>query len=428
MLSDLRARFPPGRIVAAAAIVAAVLASIAGLVRPTRAAADATAPCSLSQMTAGSQPACWRPFDGGPFNTLLSSAPPLAWNSASVSAHMTHYGWTFGPSGGGLAIGAGSRPVFFAGPSDPMMKIVCKNDFGPGSCTGVNGINVGGARINVPRGAASQSGSDAHLTVIETATGAEYDFWDTSIQGSTIVAGDGSVVNVNTGTGLGANGDAANFSLSAGLLRPSELASGEIDHALVVTVPCTSGNGANVGFSWPASGGWGEACGDYWNESTNGAPGLGQLLRLNMTDQQIAGSAAPTWQKTIMTALAHYGAYIEDTDGSYNSGIDIITQDPSSWTDLGASDEWASVLRQFGDSSANGTLSSHVPIPVSDLQIVSACVPQGTCVGGTASSPQHPSGVATSKPEKKHKHKKHKHKHKHKHTHRHKRHRHHTKR
>ena len=219
--------------------------------------------------------------------------------------------------------------MYFADASDPTMKIVCKNDFGSGSCTGANGVNIAGRPINVPSGAAPQTGSDAHMTVIETATGAEYDFWDASIQGSTIVAGDGSVVDVNTGTGIGANGDAANFALTAGLLRPSELASGAIDHALAVTVPCTSGNGADVGYSWPATGGWGEACGDYWNGSTSGAPGLGQLLRLNMTDQQIAGSSARRGRRRSSWCWSHYGAYIEDTDGSYNSGIGIIVQDPT---------------------------------------------------------------------------------------------------
>src|ERR1700685_1225201 len=98
MLNHLRARSPHGTILAAAAIAAAVLASIAGLLVPISAAADATAPCSVSQMTASSQPACWRPFDGGPFNTVVSSDPPLAPNSAAVITHMTHYGWTFGPS------------------------------------------------------------------------------------------------------------------------------------------------------------------------------------------------------------------------------------------------------------------------------------------------------------------------------------------
>ncbi len=205
ILSDLRVRFPPVRIVAAAAAAGAAVASIAGFVTSPPASADATAPCSLTQMSAGSQPACWRPFDGGPFNTVLSSDPPLASNSAAVVTHMNHYGWTVGPSGGGLTIRPGSRPVYFADASDPTMKIVCKNDFGAGSCTGANGVNVAGRQINVPRGAAPQSGSDAHLTVIETATGAEYDFWDASIQGSTIVAGDGSVVDVDTdGLGLSA--------------------------------------------------------------------------------------------------------------------------------------------------------------------------------------------------------------------------------
>ena len=81
-----------------------------------------------------------------------------------------------------------------------------------------------------PRGPQPENGTDAHLTVIESATGQEYDFWEASISGSTISAGSGSVVNANTGNGLGAQGDAANFALTAGLLRPSELASGVIDH------------------------------------------------------------------------------------------------------------------------------------------------------------------------------------------------------
>jgi hypothetical protein len=376
MLNDPRLRFPHCRIIAVAVAAAgAVLASIISLLTP--AAADAA--CSLSHMTARSQPACWRPFDGGPFNTALSSDPPLASDDGAVISHMIRYRWTVGPGGGGLVVGDGSRPVFFANASDPTMKIVCRKDFGSGSCKGRNGVDVDGRWIHVPAGAAPQNGSDGHLTVIETATGAEYDFWDASVEGSTIVAGDGSVVNVNKETGLGAEGDAANFALTGGLLRPSELASGEIDHALVVTVPCTDGNGAHVGFTWPALGGWGEACGDYWSESTSGAPKLGQLLRLKMNNQQIARSRAPSWEKTIMTALAHYGAYIEDTDGSYNSGIDVIVQDPTSWTDLHASNEWASAVRRFGD--ADGMLSSRVPIPVSDLEVVRACVPRGTCPG-----------------------------------------------
>jgi hypothetical protein len=345
------------------------------MITPTVAAAAGT--CPVSQMSSSSQASCWQPFSGGLFDTQLSSTPALASDSAAVVSHMTSNDWSVGYPGGGYSLGPGSRPVFFAKASDPTMKIVCTDAFGAGSCTGANGIALGGQTINVPAGLKPENGTDAHLTVIESATGQEYDFWDASISGQTISAGSGSVVNTNTGSGLGAQGDAANFALSAGLLRPSELASGAIDHPLIVTVPCTSGNGANVGYSYPATGGWGEACGDYWNESMTGAPELGQLLRLNLTDAQIAASPAPAWQKTIMTALSHYGAYIEDTDGSWNSGINVITQDSESWTDLGQPDQWAALAKQYG--SSNGMLASNVAIAASEFQVVNACVAQGTC-------------------------------------------------
>jgi hypothetical protein len=354
--------------------VASAIAVGGVMVAPTVAHADATS-CSLSQMSSSSQPACWHPFSGGAFNTELSATPELAPNSAAVVSHMTSYDWTIG-NGSGFSLGAGSRPVFFASASDPEMNIVCTNAEGAGSCTGANGVNVGGQTIRVPAGLSAASNTDGHLTVIE-ANGDEYDFWEASISGSTLSAGTGSVVNANTGDGLGGQGDAANFALTAGLLRPSELASGVINHALVVTVPCTDANGASVGYSYPATGGWGETCGDYWNESPTGAPLLGQLLRLNMSDAQIAASPAPAWQKTIMTALAHYGAYIEDTDGTYDAGVDVITQDSDSWTDLGETDQWAALATQYGD--ANGQLSSNAPIPVSDMQVVNACVALARC-------------------------------------------------
>jgi hypothetical protein len=387
MFNDSPPRFRAHLVALTAALVVAVAVAAAGsVVAPT--VADAATSCPLSEMSSTSQPACWHSFTGAPFSTALASAPALAPDSVAVVSHMTAYNWSVGLPGGGFTMTAGSRPVFFAGPSDPTMQIVCTNALGVGSCTGVNGVNIAGQTINVPAGAQTENGSDGHLTVIETATGAEYDFWDTSISGSTIEAGTGSVVNVNTGNGLGAEGDAANFALTAGLLRPSELASGAINHALVVTVPCTNANGATVGYSYPATGGWGEACGDYWNESGSGAPELGQLLRLNMTDAQIAASGAPVWQQTIMTALAHYGAYIEDTDGGWNSGIDIITQDSTSWTALGLPDQWAELEQQYGDFG--GTLSSSVPIPVSQLQVVSACVSEGTCPASVAAVPSAP--------------------------------------
>ncbi|MGI8557934.1 MAG: hypothetical protein ACR2ND_06465 [Solirubrobacteraceae bacterium] len=305
----------------------------------------------------------------------------MAANSGGVVEHMAVYGWAFqgGPSGFQIT-DEGSRPVYFAGPSDPVMTVNCTSEYGPGGCQGKNGVDVNRARINVPAGAKPGSRPDAHMTIVETSTGAAYDFFHATVSGSTITAGVGSEQNVNAGDGLGGGGDAANLALLGGLLRPSELLSGHINHALVIDVPCTSGHGAQVGYVWPATGGWGEYCGQYWSESQSDAPAIGQLFRLNMTDAQIAGSGAPAWEQTIMTALAHYGAYAEDTNGSYHDdSIYIFQQAPTSWTSLGQPDQWASAIAQLGGKG--GTLASSVPIPTSKLEVVSPCVPQGACPG-----------------------------------------------
>ena len=304
---------------------------------------------------------------------------------------MATYGWTVNGSSTGFSLNTsdGTRPVYFAKASDPVMTINCKAIYGPTSCQGINNINTNGAHIHVPAGAKPTANWDGHMTIVETDTGDEYDLWHATISGSTITADTGAEMNVNTSDGTGDGGDAASLALTGGLLRPSELASGHINHALVITVPCTNANGANVGYSWPASGGWGETCGDYWTETTTSAPTIGALFKLNMTDNQIANSGAPAWQQTIMTALAHYGAYAEDTNGSWhNKTMGIIMQDPASFTNIGQTNQWATTLTALGGQS--DSISSSVPIPASRLQVVDPCVVQGTCPDASTNDPQPP--------------------------------------
>jgi len=353
------------------------------------ATASAATPCTatLASMTA-SQSGCWQPFTAGsPINTPLPANPKLAADNGAVQAHMASYGWNLQGSTSAFSLSDnGTRPVYYASPTDPQVTVDCTDEEGPNTCQGYNAIDVNGATINVPAGAMPGNNWDAHMIIVETATGEEYDFWHTSITGSTLTAGSGSVENVNTTNGTQDAGDAANLALTAGLLTPSQLASGHINHALVVDIPCTDAHGASTGYSYPATGGWGETCGDYWTENPTGAPTIGQLFKLNMTDAQIAKSGAPAWQQTIMTALAHYGAYAEDTNGSWhNEGIYIFTQDPTSWTSLGQANPWTTVINKLGGQ--NGTLSSNIPIPVSQLQVVNPCVPEGTCPGATGPTP-----------------------------------------
>jgi hypothetical protein len=282
-----------GRLSAGTVLSAAMLLGIT-----TASATAAPCPEQLSSLSATNQPSCWRPFTfSSPLNTELPANPQLASDNAAVQQHMATYGWTLQSSSGFQLSDNGTRPVYFANPSDPLMTINCTSEEGPTTCQGANGIDIDGARIHVPAGAQPGNNWDAHMVIIETDTGQEYDLWHASISGSILTTGTGAVENVNSTNGTHDNGDAAALALTAGLLRPSELASGHIDHALVIDIPCTNAHGANVGFSWPATGGWGEYCGQYWNESTTGAPTIGQLFKLNMTTPRSPPQAPPPGNK-----------------------------------------------------------------------------------------------------------------------------------
>jgi hypothetical protein len=364
-----------------AALACGATAALGVLTATASADTGCTQPIALSSLSSSNQSSCWQPFTASsPFNTELPTNPKLAADNAAVQQHMATYGWSLQDSTTGFSFSAndGTRPVYFATPSDPVLTVDCTDEDGPNTCQGANGVDVNGARINVPAGAQPGNNWDAHMIIVETATGQEYDLWHASISGSTLTAGTGAVENVNTSAGIADAGDAASFALTAGLLRPSELASGHIDHALVMTIPCVDANGPTVGYSWPATGGWGEYCGQYWNESATGAPTIGQLFKLDMTDAQIAASGAPVWEQTIMTALAHYGAYAEDTEGSWhNEGMYILAQDPISFTSIGQPNAWTNTIKALGGQ--NGTLSSAIPIPTRKLEIINPCVVQHSC-------------------------------------------------
>lgn len=378
---------------------AGLLAAFAALALSTSQAA-AVSSCQL-RVTSAQPSACWHPFRAGsPFNSELPADPQIAADNGAVQQHMARYGWSLGGSNTDFVLGlGGSRPVYFATPSDPVLTVDCTDEDGPKTCQGANGVDVNGLHINVPSGARPNPDWDAHMTIIETATGAEYDFWHTSISGSRLTAGSGAVTNAISGDGIRDHGDAANFALSAGLLRPSELLSGRIDHALTIEVPCTNAHGKHVGYTFPATGGWGQYCGQYWHEDASTAPALGQRFYLDMTDRQIAASGAPAWEKTIMTALAHYGAYIEDTNGKWDTGAMFInTQDPTSWTSLGQANPWAAVAAAAGHRGAS-RLTSPIPIPISKLELVSTCVTETTCSTNSprsADTPAFPMGNSGS--------------------------------
>ena len=173
-------------------VVTAITGLVVAFAAPAPAIAGGT--CPVTEMTSASQSACWRPFaDNSLFNTALPPAPKLAADSSTIASGMASNGWAIqGTSTGFSMTPVGTHPLFFATSADPTMKIQCTNALGKGSCTGANGVDVDGKTIHVPAGAEPYSDSDRHLTVIETATGSEYDFGEASISFSAIVTGTGS--------------------------------------------------------------------------------------------------------------------------------------------------------------------------------------------------------------------------------------------
>ena len=291
--------------------------------------------CSWGSFSASRQPgACWRPYgDASPFNTPVAGKP-LASNSAAIVGRLT---WasphpdkvTTGNSG---TAGDWSHPIYYSQPSDPLYTIDCTEPWG--TC------EIEGMQVRIPAQAEPAGGSDGHMAVIDQASGWEYDFWQVASKpagGGTISISWGGRTAIGTADadGRDSNATAAHFGLAAGVIRPSELAAGEINHALFMVVKCTSGTSV-----YPAGPGAGSACADKTN-----APAMGQHFYLDMTDAEIEALSVPAWQKTILRAMARYGLYVGDTGGG---GWGIQFESGSSFTSFGQTDPWVALGDQLG--------------------------------------------------------------------------------
>ena len=349
--------------------IALVLGGLA--VHPT---ASAKGGCGWGKFSDERPPgACWRPFaDESPFNRRLPAAPRQVSDSTRIAG--TVAGW-----GPGLRFGVGNadtaddynHPLYFSARSNPVYRVNCVS-FG-GQC------EIDGKRLRIPNLARPAGGSDGHLAVIDQRDGWEYDLWqvaDKPAGGGRIDVAWGGRTRIGTedAMGLRAGGTAAGFALSAGVIRPAELRSGEIDHALFMTVSCT--NGSSV---FPAGDNSGAVC-----SSRSGAPAMGQHFYLEMSEGEIDALAAPAWQKTILRALARYGMFVGDTGGP---GWGIKIESGSSFTSFGKPDPWVGVARHASlvpSPRNDGTVRYMFDMEStldwgSELRVAAPCVSRGRC-------------------------------------------------
>jgi hypothetical protein len=102
-----------------------------------------------------------------------------------------------------------------------------------------------------------------------------------------------------------------------------------------------------------------------------------------MSDAQIAKFHGPTWEKTIMTAMARYGVYINDTMGPGTpQTISFETESDISYTSLGHKALMAGFVHRAGGSFSAGDNSwmvSAPKLPIGRLRVLAPCVASGAC-------------------------------------------------
>jgi hypothetical protein len=309
--------------------------------------------------------ACWRPFaESSPFNRPIPAGAPLVANSQAIVERMVSL------YGGPAKMTAGdadtpydySHPLYYPRADDPVFTLHCY-ETSWGTCP------IEGHRIRIPDAARPAGGGDAHMAVIDEASGWEYDLYKVRSKpagGGTLEFRWGGRTRLD-GDGLGSNATAAHFGLSAGIIRAEEMAAGKINHALFMVVKCTSGK------VYPALGG-GSQCADGTD-----APAGGMRFQLGYTEAEIEALKVPRWKKTILHALRTYGAYVGDTGGG---GFNFQFESGSTYTSFGASDrlvDWASTQPGVTPYKGKYVLDLAAGVDWSRMRVIDPCVSRGGC-------------------------------------------------
>jgi hypothetical protein len=317
-------------------------------------------------------PSCWRPYsNSSPWNQTVSPTAPSTANSTAVVQRLASWGPAQNLMAGNSESGSDYyHPIYFATATDPVYRLEPTRKWGTSQ--------IAGESIPIPAEARPADGGDAHMSVI-TPEGWEYDFWDVESKpanGGTLTFGWGGKTRID-GDGLGSNATAAHFGLAAGVIRAPELEAGHIDHALFMAVKCTDASTATV---YPAAAGTSDACSSQEGISNANAPAMGARFVLQMSDAEIAALGVPSWKKTILTAMAHYGMFVGDAFGGESWGLQF--ESGSTYTSFGAEDRLASFARREGIPAWHGQyvfeLNSGVPWQ-SKLRVVAPCYTERTC-------------------------------------------------
>jgi Fibronectin type III domain len=379
----VRARDAGGRLSAASKVVSATISAPRG---PTRGAPPTSAPTPGGTVSGGVlygggafgegnwPPGNWVPYGpSSPFNQALPapSQTPLDANSANVvnyiNTQFAQHSFLDNTISNTPAQDDPSQwmhPLYWAKWSDPWYTIKATQY---GCAVGVNASECP-TRVQIPNGAQHALAGDGHLAVVQPDGHTEVDFWQVQNPnpisgGGTLSASSYGALDLN-GSGCCSNATAAHQGLAAGQIRGPELAAGVIQHALIVTMPCSDGK-----YVYPATGTT-STC----SNATN-APPLGARFQLNETDAQIASQNVPPYVKVIEKAMEHYGVYFTDNNGG---GLGLAVEPALDYVSFGSTaDTVMTYLKTLGLSDpASLVLRTINP---ANLQVVAVCYTRRTC-------------------------------------------------
>jgi ribonuclease HI len=294
--------------------------------------------------TATSQPVAGGSATTGVYAQLFSASSPLRTTvaqhkAAGATVLSASALWSQGLGSQDLSPSTYMFPVYVSSSNDPVKTI---------SCAGYGRCNAHGAQIHIPSGAKPEPHADGHIAVIDTAQSIEFDGYQCSIGSSTLSCTWGGKYTLG-GYGItNSSSDAVHAGYAAGIMdiTGQELLNGHIDHALALDAACL-----NEPTVYPAdtkAGGTDRSCGGY------GSPSYGQVLHLTLSASQIAATNHSAECKTVLTALATYGAYTYDTG---STGLSLITESTLSYSALGKTSPWTTTILPHLQAAgeANGT-------------------------------------------------------------------------
>jgi hypothetical protein len=298
------------------------------------------------------------------YSQIFSTASPFHTTVAALKANgattlpQTQMAslWSQGVANQDLSITSYMFPVYVSSATDPMKTFTCTKW---GAC------NANNMAIHVPSGALPEPQGDGHFGIIDTAQNIEVDGWQCAVTSAAVNCSWGGQYAFS-GNGIESTGsNAVHGGYAAGLfeITAQELQNGQIGHALGMDTTCLDNPTV-----YPAdqnTSGTDQACG------APGTPAYGDLVHLLWTPTQIAASPYSTECKTVLTALANYGAYTYDTG---NGGLALLAQHQLSYTAIGKPSPWATTilpdLTASGDASGTTWQSCLNRLSASDFELL----------------------------------------------------------